>query len=102
MIYLCKYYNGATKTMAKLWQAAGAFELDTYDLEERVLTHMLYTTEYVPDISRIFDSYAAGGGKEELCLAYLSYFADAFLEKDMVVPGEVFSCIQDRYLAAGS
>ncbi len=101
LIYLCKYYNGATKTMAKLWQAAGAFELDTYDLEERVLTHMLYTTEYVPDISRIFDSYAAGGGEEELCLAYLSYFADAFLEKDMVVPGEVFSCIQDRYLAGG-
>ena len=31
LIYLCKYYNGATKTMAEIWKAAGAFDIDTFD-----------------------------------------------------------------------
>lgn len=97
LIYLCKYYNGATKTMEELWKAAGAFEIDTFDLEERIITQMLYSTDYVACIDEIYESYTAGGGRELICMAYLSYFAHAYLVKDAVVPEQIFRQITMRY-----
>lgn len=63
LIYLCKYFNGPTKQMAELWKAAGEFQIDTFDLEERILTQMLYTTDYTPHMEEIYESYCAGGGR---------------------------------------
>lgn len=97
LIYLCKYYNGATKVMEELWKAAGAFEIDTFDLEERIITQMLYSTDYVACVDEIYDSYTAGGGRELVCMAYLSYFAHAYLVKDTVVPEQIFQQIELRY-----
>ncbi len=96
LIYLCKYYNGATRRMAEVWKAAGAFQIDTFDLEERILTQMLYTTEYTPYAEQIYDSYYAGGGREIVCMAYLSYFSHVYLTQDAVVPSHVFAQVQDR------
>lgn len=97
LIYLCKYYTGATKTMAEIWKAAGAFDIDTFDLEERILSQMLYSTDYIADIEEIYESYVKGGGRELICMAYLSYFADAWLVRNMVVPEYVFEQIFARY-----
>lgn len=99
LIYLCKYLDSATKVMAQVWKAAGEFGIDTYDLEERILTQMLYTTEYTPHTEQIYESYCAGGGREQVCMAYLSYFAHAYLTGDAVVPLHVFLQLQVRYLA---
>lgn len=98
LIYLCKYYNGPTKAMAELWRAAGEFQIDTFDLEERILVQMLYTTDYTPYAEQIYDSYYAGGGREVICMAYLSYYANCYLTQDAVVPAHVFVQLQERYL----
>jgi hypothetical protein len=98
LIYLCKYFSSATKNMGELWQAAGQFEIDTFDLEERILTQMLYTSDYLPGVEQIYESYCAGGGRELICMAYLSYFAHGFLTKDEVVPEHVFRQIEEFYL----
>ena len=63
LIYLCKYFNGPTKQMAELWKAAGEFQIDTFDLEERILTQMLYTTDYTPHMEEIYESYCAGAAE---------------------------------------
>ena len=47
---------------------------------------MLYSTDYIADIEEIYESYVKGGGRELICMAYLSYFADAWLVRNMVVP----------------
>lgn len=98
LIYLCKYYNSTTKRMAELWKAAGEFQIDTFDLEERILVQMLYTTDYTPYAEQIYDSYYAGGGRELICMAYLSYYANAYLTGDAVVPIQVFVQMKERYL----
>lgn len=97
LIFLCKYYDGATKNMAELWCAAGEFGIDTFDLEERILTQMLFTTEYTPYIEEIYESYCAGGGREQVCMAYLSYFANGYLVRDVLAPEHVFVQIEERY-----
>ena len=94
LVYLCKYYNGPTKRMEKLWHAAGEFDIDTFDLEERILTQMLYTTDFIGDAGAIYDSYCAGGGRKLVCMAYLSYFANCYLTRDMVIPDNVFLQIE--------
>ena len=99
LIYLCKFFQGATKQMAAVWKAAGEFEIDTFDLEERIITQMLYSTDYVEEIDRIYDSYLAGGGRELVCMAYLSYFSHCYLVNDMMIPEHVFPQIRKRYLA---
>ncbi len=101
LIYLCKYFNGPTKQMAELWKAAGEFQIDTFDLEERILTQMLYTTDYTPHMEEIYESYCAGGGRDLVCMAYLSYFANMYLTEDAVVPEHVFRQIRERYLTGG-
>ena len=65
---------------------AGEFQIDTLDLEERILTQMLETTEYTPHIEQIYDSYCAENKKETLCVAYMTYFLDIYLREDAVVP----------------
>ena len=98
LIYLCKYAGSATKVLAEIWKAAGEFEIDTFDLEERILTQMLYTTEYTPYAEQIYENYYAGGGRELVCMAYLSYFAHSYFTGDAVVPEHVFLQIKERYL----
>ena len=83
--------------MAEIWKAAGAFDIDTFDLEERILSQMLYSTDYIADIEEIYESYVKGRGRELICMAYLSYFADAWLVRNMVVPEYVFEQIFARY-----
>lgn len=97
--YLCSYYHGATKELERLWLAAGEFGLDRFELEERILTQMLETTEYTPHIEQIYDSYCAGNKKETLCVAYITYFLDIYLREDALVPSHVFAQVQERYLA---
>ena len=63
LIYLCKYFNGPTKQMAELWKAAGEFQIDTFDLEERILTQMLYTTDYTPHMEEIYEVIAQGAAE---------------------------------------
>ena len=60
---------------------------------------MLYSTDYVDEIEQIYDSYLAGGGRELVCMAYLSYFSHYYLVNDMMIPEHVFSQIRERYLA---
>ena len=76
LIYLCKFFQGPTKQMAAIWKAAREFEIE-----------------------RIYDSYLAGGGRELVCMAYLSYFSHYYLVNDMMIPEHVFSQIRERYLA---
>ncbi len=97
--YLCSYYHGATKELERLWLAAGEFGLDRFELEERILTQMLETTEYTPHIEQIYDSYCAGNKKETLCVAYITYFLDIYLREDALVPSHVFAQVQERYLS---
>lgn len=94
--YLCKFYNGTIRQMAHIRSAAGEFELDTYELEERIITQLLYTSDYIEQIAEIYEHYYKAGGKEIVCMAYLTYFARLYLVKDALVHTHVFEQTQYR------
>lgn len=96
--YLCCYYKGPIRQMALIWKAAAEFAVDTYDMEERIITQLLYSGEMVEQIDTIYEAYCRKGGKDLVYMAYLSYFSHLYLVKDIVVPEQVFLQIEHRIL----
>ncbi len=84
--YLCRNYDGPTKALGKIWEAAKQCKADTGELEERTLIQMLYTTEYLAHAEEIFESYCRSGGKKVIQDAYVNYFSQAYFVENMVLP----------------
>ena len=55
--YLCEHYNGATETMYQILEAGVKAQVETYDLEERLLAQMLFCSQ-TKDMDRVFELYA--------------------------------------------
>jgi hypothetical protein len=83
--YLCSYYQGPVKHMVRLWRAAMEQQVKADELEERLLIQMVFSASFTPDMPRIFRNYCSHPGREQVRLAYLTYFSyGAFYEgRDM-------------------
>ena len=88
--YLVSYYEGSTREMFKLWKAAKSFELDTSQLEERLLMQMLYTESYLEDSYRVFEEYYKKVTNHTLVRAFLSFYAYNYLIHLHVIHPELF------------
>lgn len=94
LIYLCRYFKGTSKEMRDIWKAAEAFEVDTYELCERILLQLLYTGAYVGERDQIFRRYISGGAKTEIELAILAQCAYDYFVRDKVMDGFIMESIQ--------
>lgn len=88
--YLVHYYNGPTKEMFLLWKAAKTFEINTYRLEERLLTQILFSESYIEDGFLVFATYYKNVTNHRLVRAFLSFFAYKFLVHNNVIDTELF------------
>ncbi len=95
--YLCLYYNGPTELMNRMWKAARAFDLDTFELEERILVQMLYAGGVLPNATEVFYHYYENSGRELVVLAFLTDCAYRFFVKGAVLERKIFDIIQSRY-----
>lgn len=94
--YLVKYYNCSTKDMISLWKTAKDFEIDTSDLEERLLCQMMFIRSGSGSFGRIFESYYNHGARERVVEAYIAYHSYNFFVKGFVVDTDVFRVIEHR------
>lgn len=94
--YLCENYDGSTKRLGEIWQAAKQFGIETYGLEEHILIQLLYSTEYMEYTEEIFESYCRNGGKEIIKDAYLNYFSQAYFVEHMVISERFFRHLVER------
>lgn len=101
LAYLLRHFRGSLKDLERLWRAAGEFELDTYELEERFLRQLLFTEGRTESMEEIFLSYFAAQGQEMLLLAFLTYASYQYFVKEESVKEPVFSCIA-RQIAMGN
>lgn len=98
--YLCRYYEGSTKSMEAVWRCARDLGIEAHGLEERILVQMLYTTEFVDSCADIYESYEPSGDKK-VKRAYLNYFSYYNFVKDMVPPGRLFAKLEQQYKKEG-
>lgn len=88
--HLIRYYNGATREMFKIWQTAKEFELESHELEERLLTQMLFAESYIEDSFLVFCNYYKEVSNHLLVRAFLSFYAYKYLVRDQVIDSKLF------------
>ncbi len=85
--YLVCFYRGMMKRLRDIWKSAEAFEVDTYELCERILVQMMYTGSYIGERMEIFRTYIAGGAKAEVEMAFLTQCSyDGFIRDKLTDP----------------
>lgn len=95
--YLAQFYCGPTRVMAAVWSAAQTFDIDTRDLEERLLMQMLYTAEFVEQVQSIYESFVSHGAPHLLQKAYVNYFAHFYFVHQGIVPENVIRGLKKNY-----
>lgn len=73
--YLMLYRYGPVDELFDIWKSAKGFEMDTYELEERMLGLLLFTDDYRKEGEEILESYVHQSGKERMIGAYLTQVA---------------------------
>ena len=70
--YLMLYRFGPIDELLSIWKSARGFEMDTYDLEERILSLLIFTSDYRKEGEAVLESYVKQSGKERIIGAYLT------------------------------
>lgn len=92
--YLVSHYLGTTKDMFLVWKEAREYEIDTLDLEERLLGQILFAESYVKDAMAVFFSFYEKGKNRTLVKAFISYYAYKYLVKDRILDDSFFDILR--------
>lgn len=94
LLYLVRFYLGTTKDMFMIWREAKEYEIESVELEERLLGQILFAESYVKDAMAVFFSFYKAGVNRTLTKAFVSYYAYKYLTRDRVVAPEFFEIIK--------
>ena len=91
VLYLAKYFEGPSKQMLLVYEAARACEVqETEELEERLLIQALYSTQEVDSVQDAYQGYRGHGGREFILQAYRSNCMHEYVVHDAMLPGGLF------------
>ena len=88
--YLVCYFEGMSKDMRDIWQAAEAFDVDNRDLCQRCLEQVLYSGAYISDLLEIYKSYKKGYVEPEIEHSFLAQWSYDYFVKDRLVNAYIF------------
>lgn len=92
--YLTKYFYGPNGQMDEIWRAAKRFDVDTYEIGERILIQMLFTGCLLPDSGEIFEDYYKPGCKLEIVQAYLAFFSYYYVVHEQIIDERIMEWIE--------
>ena len=95
--YLARHYKGLSKNLRNVWRATASFDLDTFEVCERILLQILETGAYIGDEEDIYRCYVENGAKTDVNRAYLSYKSYEYLIRDRVVGEYIFTGVESLY-----
>ena len=98
LLYLCMHYSGPTQEMLDIWFAAKSFDIDRFDISERILVQMMYADDMVLDGMPVFVYFYEAGGKDFVTLAYLSDCAHRYFVENQRIEDDIFALIEARYI----
>ena len=95
--YLVKYYDGPIENMKRLWRAGKQFELETFELEEKILLVLVFMRCKAGQTEEIFASYRRKMGKKKLLKAYAISRAYDYFVREETIGDQVFTYIEQAY-----
>ncbi len=92
--YLIRFYQGPTANLYKLWKAAVDFEVPAPDLEERLLSQMLFAETMIQEGCEVLVSYYGANGMQRVTKAFLAYAAYNYLDRNTAISQQVFHIME--------
>jgi len=92
--YLIRHYLGTTKDLFGIWKAARDFEVNAYELEERLLCQILFSEAFTSSVVQIFASYYRMKPNDKIISAFLAYYSYNYLVKEKDIDAKLFSYIE--------
>ena len=96
--YLCMHFNGPTQDMQDIWFAAKSFDIDRFEISERILVQMMYADDCVLEGMPVFRYFYEAGGKDFITLAYISDCAHRYFVENQKIDTDIFELIEARYI----
>lgn len=96
--YLCSYYQGPTNRMVEIWREAMERQIPVMDLEERLLIQMMFSAAFTPDVQKVFSDYCSHQGRDQVRMAYLTYFSYEVFVNQMAVEPELYAHLEQAVL----
>lgn len=94
LAYLIKYYLGTTRDLYNIWKAAQNFEVNAFELEEKILCQVLFAEMETDYDVEIFESYYKMNPDQRIVRAFLTYYSYRYLVKEKEVSDSVFHYIE--------
>ena len=98
LTYLMKYRFGPVDDLFAIWKSARGFELDTYDLEEKILELLMFTEDYRKEGEQILESYIHHSGREWIVSGYLTHVSYGIFVKEFTMSSFVKNCLVNAYM----
>lgn len=97
LAYLVRHFRGMTKDMRDIWKAAASFDVNCYELCEKILVQMLYSGAFVGEKMDIFRYYVSQGAKQEVEEAVLAQCCYEYFVREKLTEDYVFQEIFYSY-----
>lgn len=95
--YLMDYRYGPIDELISVWKSAQGFEMDTYELEEKLLQLLMFTADYRKEGEKVFEDYVHHSGKENIAGAYLTQVAFGTFVREYPMSIFVRSQLENAY-----
>lgn len=92
--YLSDNLLGPVEQMALLWERMKGFQLETYALEEEIMLLAMFGRVYLKQGHEILKSYIQQKGKQQVILAYLSFWAYEYFLGQKETDAYIFQCLE--------
>jgi hypothetical protein len=95
--YLMKFRFGPVEELINIWKSARGFDMETYELEERILELLMFTEDYRKDGELVLEAYVQHSGKERIIGAYLCQVSYGIFVKEFPMSPFVKTCLEKAY-----
>lgn len=96
--YLVSNFNGTSKEMFDISQACYNFNVEAYELEERLIAQMIFSNSKLPQLDQVFEKYYKRGAKERIIEAYLAFHSYRYFVKEIDINQSIFKILKFRIL----
>lgn len=95
--YLMDHRWGSMDDLFSLWKHACGFDMDTFELEEKILGLLMLTSDFRKEGETILESYVKQSGKERVIGSYLTLVAYGCFVKEYPISPFIRKCLEYAY-----
>lgn len=95
--YLMQHRFGPMEEMFSIWKSAEGFEMDTYEMEEKLLGLLMFTDDYRKEGEKVLADYRRRAGREKVFWAYMTQICYGIFVKEFTMSPFVKECLHTAY-----